>query len=211
LASRRARRIPTSCARRWARATASVMTTMTPANEWLGAAEDWSQPSARAISRHRARRRDQTLSYAVRYGVHGAPPPQRRHRYRRGLRWGPTGRVRPNDRARANAHQRAADPPHGRALQRARRADTDAHGERAAPALVGDPLVGRVRDARPRGGDRARRPRRRAHRRAREREGHLPGEPSAAAQRRGDPVPTPVRAHLRGDLERPSRRGPAEL
>src|SRR5207245_3963577 len=114
LASRRARRIPTSCARRWARATASVMTTMTPANEWLGAAEDWSQPSARAVSRHRARRRDQTLSYAVRYGVHGTPRPQRRDRYRRVLRCGRTDRVRQVDDARAHLRPRAAERGRGR-------------------------------------------------------------------------------------------------
>ena len=55
--------------------------------------------------------------------------------------------------ARADAHPRPADPAHGRALLRARRADAAAHGERAAGAVERQPQERHLHHPRPRGGD----------------------------------------------------------
>ena len=91
-------------------------------------------------------------------------------------------------RAGADAHQPAADPADGRAVQRARRADPGDHVHRAAAPVGPDQAGGRLRHARPRGGHRPRRQGRRHHRRAGDGQGGVRDRPAAAARRPGDPL-----------------------
>src|ERR1700682_5086991 len=112
------------------------------------------------------------------------------------LRWDAQARG-----TRAELDQRPADPAHGRAVFRPRRADAHADGERAARPLVVDVRVRGVRHPRPRGGDRPCRSGGPSDRRTRDGQGHLRGRPAEAAPRRRNPIPAAVRANLRGHLE----------
>src|SRR6185437_12973053 len=114
-------------------------------------------------------------------------------------------------RHRPELDRRSADPADGRAVRRARRADAAEHGERAARSVAGEPQDRAVHHPRPRGGDRARRPRRRADRRTGAHQGRLRGRPAAAARRRRDPPQPRFHRALSPDLGRPARRGEALL
>ena len=100
------------------------------------------------------------------------------------------------DRPDAGGRERERHPD-GRAARAARRADAAAPAGRAAPALAGQRPDHRLRDPRPGGGDRAVRPDRDLHQRARPHQGDPGGEDparpatsSTSTRRRGSPTST---------------------
>ena len=139
-------------------------------------------------------------------------PPGRAGRLRAALPASAVGRHAQARQPRGRADQRPADPHHGRAVRRPRRADEGDHVERAARPVGADPADGAVHHPRPRGGGEPRRPGRRDDLRPGHDQGRLRHRPAAAAgPRAGDPLRSAVHRAAPAHLGLPAGRGRARL